>query len=79
LGATVGPRADGEPAAAWLARVVVARPDARPWGRAVDEVRDPVGEPIHVYRATADRLDRDLTTVADLLAGRTLSVDGIGS
>jgi protein-tyrosine-phosphatase len=72
LGATVGPRSDGQATATWLARVAAARPDARPWGRAVDEVLDPVGDPIHVYRATADRLDRDLAVIAQLVAGRTL-------
>lgn len=38
-------------------------------GRPVDEVADPAGEPIDVYRATAARLDRDLTSLAVLLAG----------
>lgn len=37
-------------------------------GRPADEVADPAGESIDVYRATAARLDRDLTAVADLLA-----------
>jgi hypothetical protein len=41
-------------------------------GRAVDEIPDPVGEPIDVYRSTVARLDRDLTTIVTLLAGRTL-------
>jgi len=72
LGAKTGPRDPGEPLAEWVARVAATRPDDRPLGRAVDEVPDPVGEPIDVYRATVARLDRDLTTVAALLAGRTL-------
>ncbi|GJM38779.1 MAG: hypothetical protein DHS20C19_21460 [Acidimicrobiales bacterium] len=37
-------------------------------GRPAEEVADPAGEPIDVYRATAARLDRDLTALADLLA-----------
>ncbi len=72
LGATVGPRDPGEPVTAWIERVAAARPVDRPLGRAVDEVADPVGEPIDVYRATVARLDRDLTTIVSLLAGRTL-------
>ena len=72
LGASVGPRDAGEPLAGWVARVAAARPVDRPLGRAVDEVADPVGEPIDVYRATVARLDRDLATVAALLAGLTL-------
>jgi protein-tyrosine phosphatase len=76
LGASVGPRADSEAVSAWLLRVSAARPDGRPWGRGVDEVLDPVGESLHVHRATADRLDRDLGVIAELLAGRTLARDG---
>jgi hypothetical protein len=38
-------------------------------GRAVDEIGDPVGEPIEVYRRTAAELDRRLTEIAALLAG----------
>lgn len=72
LGAGVGPRDPGEPIAVWVGRVAAARPSDRPLGRAVDEVADPVGEPIDVYRTTVARLDRDLGTVATLLAGRTL-------
>ncbi|MEZ5243503.1 MAG: hypothetical protein R2707_00280 [Acidimicrobiales bacterium] len=37
-------------------------------GRAADEVADPAGEPIEVYRATAARLDRELTAIARVLA-----------
>lgn len=37
-------------------------------GRAADEVADPAGESIEVYRATAARLDRDLTAIARVLA-----------
>ena len=36
-------------------------------GRPAEEVADPAGEPLDVYRATAQRLDRDLTVlVAEL-------------
>jgi hypothetical protein len=37
-------------------------------GRGDDEVPDPIGEPVEVYRATAERLDLDLRVVAALLA-----------
>ena len=69
LGQTVGARAHGEPVGAWLARVAAARPADRPLGRAIDEIADPAGEPLAVYRQTFGTLDRWLTVVADLLAG----------
>ena len=72
LGTALGPRTPAEPVRDWLVRVAACRPSHRPLGRAVDEVPDPVGEPIDVYRKTAARLDRDLTTVAALLAGHSL-------
>lgn len=37
-------------------------------GRASEEIADPAGEPIEVYRSTAARLDRELTALARLLA-----------
>ena len=50
------------------------RPPNRPLGRAVDEISDPVGEPVDVYRKTAAILDQRLSEIADLLAGlRTLA------
>jgi protein-tyrosine phosphatase len=69
LGSAAGPRdAIGEETVrAWALRVARSRPDG-PIGRVGDEVDDPVGEPLHVYRATADRLDRDLGIIASLLA-----------
>jgi protein-tyrosine phosphatase len=36
-------------------------------GRPAEEVADPAGEPLDIYRATAARLDRDLTGLAALL------------
>ena len=39
-------------------------------GRAADEIADPAGESIDVYRATAARLDRELTALARVLAVR---------
>jgi len=68
LGRSVGARRvdEGESVRAWTARVAAARRDGRV-GRAGDDVADPLGEPIEVYRATAARLDRDLAVIAELL------------
>ncbi len=38
-------------------------------GRPAEEVEDPVGEPLAVYRATAARLDRQLSGLVDALVG----------
>jgi protein-tyrosine phosphatase len=67
LGTQAGARGPDESVRAWAARVAALRPDG-PVGRAGDDVADPVGEPLTVYRGTAARLDRDLTVVAALLA-----------
>jgi protein-tyrosine-phosphatase len=69
LGAAVGPRRDSEPASRWAERAADARPADRPLGRVVDQIDDPVGLPITVYRDTAAVLDRRLTEIADLIAG----------
>jgi protein-tyrosine-phosphatase len=67
LGPAAGARARDESVRTWAARVAALRPGGLV-GRAGDEVEDPVGEPIGVYRATASRLDRDLERIASLLA-----------
>ncbi len=69
LGRAIGPRADGEPVGAWLARVAALREPDRPVGHPQDEVDDPVGQPLDVYRRTAAILDASLGAIADLLAG----------
>ncbi len=69
LGAEVGPRGATESPARWAERAAAARPHRRPLGRAVDEIADPVGEPIDFYRRTAAELDDRLTEIAALLAG----------
>jgi protein-tyrosine phosphatase len=69
LGQQVGPRGDAEAVAQWAARASASRPPERPLGRAVDEIDDPVGLPIAVYRETAEVLDKWLTEIAALLAG----------
>jgi protein-tyrosine phosphatase len=67
LGVAAGGRARDEPVGCWLARVARGRPAAPVVGRADDEIADPFGESIEVYRATASRLDAALDTVAGLL------------
>ena len=69
LGRTVGPRAPGESLAAWLARVDARREPDRPVGHPQDEIDDPVGQPLEVYRRTAALLDASVSVVADLVAG----------
>ena len=69
LGADVGPRGETEPLSTWVERAADARPLSRPLGRAMDEIADPAGEPIEVYRLTAAELDDRLTEIAALLAG----------
>ena len=69
LGLAVGPRPSDETVRAWTARVSATRPHERVVGRGDDEVPDPIGEPLAVYRATAARLDRDLAVVARLISG----------
>ena len=68
VGAAAGGRAPEEPVGDWLARVARERPAAPVVGRADDEIADPFGESIEVYRATASRLDAALGAVAGLLA-----------
>ena len=69
LGTTAGPRHEHESARAWAGRVADERPTGPgPIGRVGDEVADPVGEPLVMYRRTAARLDHDLRVIAELLA-----------
>ncbi|MBV8950641.1 MAG: hypothetical protein JOZ99_07185 [Actinobacteria bacterium] len=69
LGALTGPRGASETVRHWLRRVAALREPGRPVGHPQDEIDDPVGEPLETYRATADRLDEALDTIAGLLAG----------
>jgi protein-tyrosine phosphatase len=68
LGRSVGARAADESVRTWAARVARTRPGDVP-GRGGDEIADPLGEPLAVYRVTAARLHTDLVPVAELLAG----------
>jgi protein-tyrosine phosphatase len=61
------PRREGEDVRDWVRRIAAARSEHPVAGRAGDEVTDPLGEPIAVYRATAARLDADLREVARIL------------
>jgi protein-tyrosine phosphatase len=71
LAESVGARREGERAAEWVARLDTARDHQH--GRAMDEVADPVGQSIDVYRLTADTLDRHLSTfVTSMAADRRL-------
>jgi protein-tyrosine phosphatase len=69
LGGQIGPRTQSESASDWAERASASRPPLHPLGRAVDEIDDPVGLPIEVYRDTAAVLDQTLTEIAALLAG----------
>jgi hypothetical protein len=70
LGSQVGPRG-GEMLDAWLAELDALRPPDR-LARASEEVVDPAGETIEVYRATAARLDRSVQRLMPLLASSRL-------
>lgn len=65
LGREVGPRG-GEMLEAWLTELDARRPPDR-LARASEEVADPAGEPLDVYRATAARLDRAVRRLVPLL------------
>ena len=69
LGTTAGPRAVDEPLREWATRVAMLRADPRVPGQPQDEVADPAGESLEVYRATAARLDAELDRLVSLLAG----------
>jgi protein-tyrosine-phosphatase len=67
LGQEVGGRRAGEAIREWTARVSAARAADGVHGRSTDEVDDPAGEPIDVYRRTATLLDRSATAIVELL------------
>ena len=76
LGADAGPRRQDELVRDWVARVAGQRPPGPVLGRADDEIADPVGEPLDVYRRTAARLDRDLRAIATVLAPGSAASEG---
>jgi protein-tyrosine-phosphatase len=65
LGEQAGARG-GEPLGAWIAELDTLRPPQR-LGRVQEEIADPAGEDIDVYRATADRLERAIRRLVTLL------------
>lgn len=67
LGRRVGPRGPGVSVREWCAQVAATRPPNRPPGLGADEIDDPVGEGLDVYRGTADRLDGLCRSIAELL------------
>lgn len=58
---------DGEPLRHWAESIAENRRPDRPMGQASDEIHDPVGESIDVYRSTAAELDRLLGELAGWL------------
>jgi protein-tyrosine phosphatase len=60
---------NGESLRQWAEALGQRRSPERPIGHGGDEITDPVGESIEVYRATATLLDRWLSELADLLTG----------
>jgi protein-tyrosine phosphatase len=68
LGTRAGPMRADQPLRVWTDSIAALRPNGRTSGRLPDEVEDPVGEPIDVYRRTADQLDGFTAALAELLA-----------
>ena len=57
-GAAIGPRKEGEPLDAWLARAHMGRTKASLMGvSADDDVADPIGQPRPAYQRMVDELD----------------------
>ena len=59
---------NGESLRDWSESIAQQRSADRPMGQASDEIHDPVGESIDVYRATAAVLDRQLQQLASLIS-----------
>jgi low molecular weight protein-tyrosine phosphatase len=62
-------RRNGESLRDWAEAIARSRKPDWPMGHASDEIHDPVGESIEVYRATAALLDRLLGELAAALKG----------
>lgn len=67
LGRKVGPRRPDQTISEWVAEVAALRPPNRPPGIGSDEIDDPVGMGLDVYRATAERLDKLCAELAELV------------
>lgn len=67
-GSATGARGDDESIAAWLARVAEGRSRVDHLGDAsTDDIADPVGRPLRVYKRTAVELDELLAAAVELL------------
>lgn len=69
LAAAVGARRQDETVTDWARRMSELRDPNRPIGRAQDEIPDPAGQGIEMYREVADRLHRSVLTLSEVLAG----------
>ncbi len=67
LGRKVGPRRSDQSVRDWCAEVAALRLANRPPGIGSDEIADPVGEGMTIYRRTAEQLDRLCAELAALL------------
>lgn len=71
----VGPRAEGQPLAAWLARLEEGRRPADLMGdAAADDIADPIGSPDQAYERTATELASLVDRLVDLAFGATAPV-----
>jgi len=82
LGQRVGPRRPDQSLREWAAAVAALRTPNRPPGIGRDEIEDPVGLGLEVYRATAERLDalcRELAALVlpDGAHGEIVDIDPI--
>jgi protein-tyrosine phosphatase len=67
-GTAVGPRAPSEDVPSWLARVHQGRTHAELLGTSdADDVADPIGGPLELYRDTADQLESLVGRVVSLV------------
>ncbi len=79
LASRLGAPSPDEPIRTWAGRAAASRPRLVPIGRAGDEIDDPAGHPIEVYRATRDLLRRHIETLVREWAGQAVvasSTDG---
>ena len=67
LARDAGPRLPDQHVRHWSLDVAGRRRPGRTPGKLVDEIADPVGESIEVYRSTADRLEALSLAIAELL------------
>jgi protein-tyrosine-phosphatase len=67
-GQEAGPRADGEEIMAWLGRMGGERAPIDYLGdKGADDIADPVGQPMRVYKKTAKELERLISGLVELV------------